>query len=91
MRSSNAIKLVCMCLRLASLCASIFQVNLRLAQELAVKEESVILGRRVKYGILFPLEKTDELPSVGEKIKCSDTELQHVCMADTFMSLDHRS
>jgi hypothetical protein len=78
-------------LLLASLCASIFQLNLRLAQELAVKEESVILGRRVKYGILFPLEKTGELPSVGGKIKYSDTELQHVCMADTFVSFDHRA
>ena len=29
--------------------------------------------------------------SVGGKIKCGDTELQHVCMADTFMSLDHRA
>jgi hypothetical protein len=66
-----------------------FPKYLRLAQELAVKEASVILGRRVKYVILFPSEKTGELPSVGGKIKCGDTKLQHVCMADRFMSLDH--
>ena len=63
----------------------------RLAQELAIKEASRILGRRVKYDILFPLEKTGELPSVSGKIKCGDTGLQHVCMADKFMSLDHRA
>ena len=68
-----------------------FPKYLRLAQELAVKEASVILGRRVKYDILFPSEKTGELPSVGGKIKCGDTELQHVCVADKFMSLDHRA
>jgi hypothetical protein len=68
-----------------------FPKYLWLAQELAVKEASVILGRRVKYSILFPLEKTGKLPSVGGKIKCSDTELQHVCMADSFMSLEHRA
>ena len=68
-----------------------FPKYLRLAQELAVIEASVILGRRVKYDILFPSEKTGELPSVGGKIKCGDTELQHVCMADKFMSLDHRA
>ena len=68
-----------------------FPKYLRLAQELAVKEASVMLGRRVKYDILFPSEKTGELPSVGGKIKCGDTELQHVCMADKFMSLDHRA
>ena len=68
-----------------------FPKYLRLAQELAIKEASVILGRRVKYDILFPSEKTGELPSVGGKIKCSDRELQHVCMADRFMSLDHRA
>jgi hypothetical protein len=62
-----------------------------LAQELAIKEASVILGRRVKYDILFPSEKTGELPPVGGKIKCGNTELQHVCMADKFMSLDHRA
>ena len=68
-----------------------FPKYLRLAQELAVKEASVMLGRRVKYDILFPSEKTGELPSVSGKIKCGDTELQHVCMADKFMSLDHRA
>ena len=68
-----------------------FPKYLRLAQELAVKEASVILGRRVKYDILFPSEKTGELPSVGGKIKCGNTELQHVCMADKFMSLDHHA
>jgi hypothetical protein len=67
-----------------------FPKYLRLAQELAVKEASVILGRRGKYDILFPSEKAGELPSVGGKIKCGDTELQHVCMADKCMSLDHR-
>jgi hypothetical protein len=59
-----------------------FPKYLRLAQELAVKEASVILGQRVKYNILLPSEKTGEQPSVGGKIKCGDTELQHVCMAD---------
>ena len=68
-----------------------FPKYLRLAQELAVKEASPILGRRMKYDILFLSEKTGELPSVGGKIKCGDTELQHVCMADKFMSLDHRA
>ena len=68
-----------------------FPKYLRLAQELAIKEASVILGKRVKYDILFPSEKTGELPSVGGKIKCGNTELQHVCMADKFMSLDHRA
>jgi len=68
-----------------------FPKYLRLARELAIKEASGILGRRVKYDILFPSEKTGELPSVGGKIKCSDTELQHVCMADKFMSLDPRT
>jgi hypothetical protein len=68
-----------------------FPKYLRLAQELAVKEASVILGRRLKYDIFFPSEKTGELPSVGGKIKCGNTELQHVCMADKFMSLDHRA
>ena len=68
-----------------------FPKYLRLAQELAVKEASMILGRRVKYDILFPLEKNGELPSVGGRIKCGDRKLQHVCMADTFMSLDHRA
>ena len=63
----------------------------RLAQELAVKEASMILGRRVNYDIIFPSEKTDELSSVGGNIKCGNTELQHVCMADRFMSLDHRA
>ena len=43
----------------------------------------------IMYDILFPSEKTGELPSVGGKIRCGDTELQHVCMADKFMSLDH--
>ncbi len=62
---------------------------MRLAQELAVKDASVILGRHVKYDILFPSEKSGELPSVGGKNKCGDTELQHVCMVDKFMSLDH--
>ena len=66
-----------------------FPKYLRLAQELAIKEASMILGRRVKYDILFPSEKTGELPPVGGKIKCGNTELQHVCMADKFMSLDH--
>ena len=51
-----------------------FPKYLRLAQELAVKEASVILGRRVKYSILFPSEKTGELPLVSGKIKCGDTE-----------------
>jgi hypothetical protein len=68
-----------------------FPKYLRLAQELAVKEVSVILVRRVKYDIIFPSEKIGELPSVGGKIKCGYTELQHVCMADKFMSLDHRA
>ena len=68
-----------------------FPKYLRLAQELAIKEASGILGRRMKYDILFPSEKTGELPSVGGKIKCGDTELQHVCMANKFMSLDHRA
>jgi hypothetical protein len=68
-----------------------FPKYLRLAQELAVKEASVILGRCVKYDIIFPSEKTGELPSVGGKIKCGYTELQHVCMADKFMSLDHHA
>jgi hypothetical protein len=62
-----------------------------MARKLAVEEASAILGTTVKYDILFPSEKTGELPSVGGKIKCGDTELQHVCMADKFMSLDHRA
>ena len=47
----------------------------------------MILGRRVKYDILFPLEKTGELPSVGGNIKCGNTELQHVCTADSLFLL----
>jgi hypothetical protein len=68
-----------------------FPKYLRLAQELAIKEASVILGRPVKCDILLPSEKTGELPSVGRKIKCGDMELQHVCIADKFMSLDHHA
>jgi hypothetical protein len=45
-----------------------------LAQELAVKEASPILGRRMKYDIFFPSEKTGELPLVSGKIKCGYTE-----------------
>jgi hypothetical protein len=67
-----------------------FPIYLEMARKLAVEEASTILGTTVKYDILFPSEKTGELPSVGGKIKCSNTELQHVCMADSFMSLDHR-
>jgi hypothetical protein len=37
-----------------------FPKYLRLAQELAVKVASGILGRRVKYDILFPSEKTGD-------------------------------
>jgi len=37
-----------------------FPEYLRLAQELAVKVASGILGRRVKYDILFPSEKTGD-------------------------------
>jgi hypothetical protein len=68
-----------------------FPIYLEMARKLAVEEASAILGTTVKYDILFPSEKTGELPSVGGKIKCSDRELQHVCMADRFMSLDHRA
>jgi len=67
-----------------------FPIYLEMARKLAVEETSAILGKTVKYDILFPSEKTGELPSVGGKIKCGNTELQHVCMADSFMSLDHR-
>ena len=76
---------------LSKLACEYFPKHLRLAQELAVEEASVILGRRVKYDILFSLEKSVELPSVGGNIKCGNTELQHVCMADTFTSLDHHA
>ena len=68
-----------------------FPIYLEMARKLAVEETSAILGKTVKYDILFPSEKTGELPSVGGKIKCGNTELQHVCMADSFMSLDHRA
>jgi hypothetical protein len=75
----------------SKLACEYFPKYLRLAQELIVNEASVILGRRVKYDILFPSEKTGELPSVGGNIKCGNTELQHVCTADRFISLDHRA
>ena len=68
-----------------------FPIYLEMARKLAVEEASAILGRPVKYDILFPSEKTGELPSVSGKIKCGNTELQHVCMADRFMSIDHRA
>ena len=68
-----------------------FPTYLEMARKLAVEDASAILGTTVKYDILFPSEKTGELPLVGGKIKCGNTELQHVCMADTFMSLDHRA
>jgi hypothetical protein len=68
-----------------------FPTYLEMARKLAVEDASAILGKTVKFDILFPSEKTGELPLVGGKIKCGNTELQHVCMADTFMSLDHRA
>ena len=68
-----------------------FPTYLEMARKLAVEDASAILGTTVKYDILFPSEKTGELPLVGGKIKCGNTELQHVCMADTFMSLDHHA
>jgi hypothetical protein len=71
----------------SKLACEYFPKYLRLAQELVVKEASVILGRRVKYDILFHSEKTGELPSVGGNIKCGNTELQHVCTADSLFLL----
>ena len=64
---------------------------LGLAQQLAVEEASEIHGRCVTFTILFPLEKTSELPSLGGNIKCGNTKLQHVCMAESFMPLDCRA
>jgi hypothetical protein len=49
------------------------------------------LSAAPNYDIIFPSEKTDELSSVGGNIKCGNIELQHVCMADRFMSFDHRA
>ena len=63
---------------------------LGLAQQLAVEEASKIHGRCVTYTILFSSEKTGELPSLGGNIKRGNTELQHVCMAESFMPLDCR-
>jgi hypothetical protein len=68
-----------------------FPTYLEMARKLAVEEASAILGTTVKYDILFPSKKAGELPSVGGKIKCGNTELQHVCMADRFISLDHHA